>query len=277
MFLNEKICVIAADNSVTSDNRIIDYIKLASIAAERVRYFLNLPTCLITTDFDEASKYNNFKEILIHPKIESNKRFMIAGKSHIEYNWLNDTRVNVYNFTKGLAKKILMIDADYMMASDQFVSWLNNDYPFLILNNAYDISNSKIYNQTYLPSNDIIQRWATVMCWEQSEESKVIFDTAKMVRDNYEFYALMFNFPKFPFRNDLAFSVACHLHHVPCTTNKLFNLSPAGNIYQSNDNKWIIDLNNKVFRWDNDIHVLNKEYAIDNTLMNVLRLQNVKA
>lgn len=278
MSLSDRVCVIAANNSRTEENKIINYIKLASIAAERVKYYLGIPTYIITSNFDEASKYNNFEGIIQYQPSRINKRHVVAGKDAIKYDWLNDSRIDAFELTKNLANKVLMIDADYMVSSDQLYSWLGNDYPFLILDSAYDISGSNIYNRTYLPSNDIVQRWATVMCWDQSDEAKIIFDTARMIRDNYEFYALMFEFPKTPFRNDLAFSVACHLHNIPKVSNKLFNLAPSGNIYQTkNMNGWVIDLNDKIFCWNTDIHILNKTYAIDVELMNLLRLQNVKA
>jgi hypothetical protein len=278
MYLNDKICVISATNSVTDDNKVIDYIQLASVAADRVRYYLDIPTVLITADSFIEKKNSNFAEVIFAEPKKITKRNVIAGSDTLQYQWLNDFRVDAYELTKGMAKRILMIDADYMIGSDQLLAWVRNDYPFLILDDVYDVTGSSLYRNKNMPSNDIPQRWATVISWNQSEESKVIFDTARMVRDNYAFYALIFGFPKSPFRNDLAFSVACHLHNVPKTHAKLFNLAPGGYVYQTKDKSgWIVDFNDKLIRWNTDIHVLNKQYAIDPSMLDLLRLKNVKA
>jgi hypothetical protein len=278
MYLNDKICVISATNSITDDNKIIDYVGLANVSASRVRYYLDIPTVLITADSSIEKKNTNFAAVIFAEPTKITKRNVIAGSEVIQYQWLNDFKVDAYELTKGMAKRMLMIDADYMIGSDQLLSWIRCDYPFLILDEVYDITGSKIYREKNLPSNDIPQRWATAISWNQSEESKVIFDTARMVRDNYSFYALMFGFPKTPFRNDLAFSIACHLHNIPKMHTTLFNLPPGGYAYQTKDkNSWVIDFDDKLIRWNTDIHVLNKQYAINPSMLDLLRLQNVKA
>lgn len=280
MYSNKKICVIAANNSLTEDNQLIDYIKLASIAAERVKYYLGLDTCLITNDETTASQYYNFCKIIEYNPHKITKRALAVSDKLIKYNWYNDCRIAAFDLTKDIADRVLMIDADYIVASDQLLSWTTADYPFLIFDNAVDVAGKGTYDAfKTCPSKDIIQRWATAICFDHSEESKIIFETAKMVRDNYEFYSLMFGFPTSPFRNDLAFSVACHLHNVPKNpTVKLFNVPPSSHIrYLSKPNTWLIISGIRASFCSHDIHVLNKNYAIDNFLMNQLRLSNVQA
>jgi hypothetical protein len=279
MSSNDKICIISANNSLTSTGETLDYMQLASIAANRVRYYLGLSTYLITSDIEISKKYSNFAGVIEYIPQKISKRSVIAGKEIIQYEWFNDSRIDVFHLTKNIASKVLMIDADYMIASDQLGVWLNNDYPFTMFNVANDIINSNIYAAKYFPSNDIPQRWATAICWDNSAEAEIIFKTAKMVRDNYEFYAAMLGMPKTPFRNDVAFSVACHLHNIPYSNyQQLWNLPPAGKIYNNrNKNSWVACFNNECLLWDNDIHILNKEYAINLELMNELRLTNVPA
>jgi hypothetical protein len=278
MSLN-KICVIAANNSTTSEGKLIDYVQLASIAAERVKYYLGLDTYILTDNESQAKKYSNFAGILTHIPTTISNRSMIAGQDIIQYNWINDARIDAYKLTKDIAKKVLMIDADYMVASDQLSLWLKVDSPFLIFNKALDISGAGVYDSQYFPSNDITQRWATAISWNNCLEAEAIFETAKMVRDNYDFYAVMLGMPKKPFRNDLAFSVACHLHNVSTFEYpQLYNLLPNGVVeYNVKSKEWIVVVNDKCLRWYNDIHILNKNYAIDYSMMNQLRLRNVEA
>lgn len=277
---SNKICVIAANNSITEDNKVIDYIQLASIAAERVKYFLGLPTVIITDDVEEVAKYPVFYGAINQKSITPSKRIMIAGDDTIQYNWYNDSRIDAFELTKHIGKRILMIDADYIIASDQLIHWINADYPFMIFNNVYDITGRKIYDNTkYLPSNDIVQRWATAICFDHSEESRLVFDTVRMVKENYTFYSLMTGMPSSPYRNDLAFSIACHLHNIPFNSQTLYNLPPDAtlNLLPQNKNQWLAIYGTSGVIWNCDVHILNKMYAIEQLKMNELRLQNVSA
>lgn len=277
---SNRICVIAANNTYTEEGKFIDYIQLANIAAERAKYYLDLPTFIITEDKSYAKKFKSFAGIIEHNPTKINRRAVLAGNDHITYKWYNDSRIDAFDLTKDIADKILMIDADYMIASDQLSVWLKTDYPFLIFNSAYDITGLGVYKNNYFPSNDIVQRWATAICWTNTEEAQAVFSAAKMVRENYDFYSTMLEFPKSPFRNDLAFSVACHLLNISLNnTIKLFNLIPSCTVeYSDKIKEWLIyyDLD-KCMRWNYDLHILNKNYAMDYELMNNLRLQNVEA
>lgn len=273
-----KACVIAATNSQTEDGKTIDYIELACIAAERVRYYLGIPVFLLTQDILVETP-NSFDGMMtaIHPA--SSLRAMIAGDDTVRYRWHNDARIDAYEATKNLADKILMIDADYMVSSDMLKPWLESDSPFHIFDHARDVTGRESYS-SLLPSQDITMRWATAICWQYCDEARAIFDTAKMVRDNYEFYALMLGMPKSPFRNDVAFSVACHLHNVLLTGMPgLANLPPDSELFiKSNEySTWMIQNGNKVNLWSGDLHVLNKSYATDPSRMDELRMRNVEA
>lgn len=297
MSSNDKACVIIANNTYTDDNKLVDYKSLANIAAERIKYYLGLKTYLITDDlytveldtnltFNHTSNFN-FAGV-IQSKTKSkivSQRGMIAGNDTIRYPWRNDSRIDAFETTRGLADKILMIDADYMISSDALNAWVNSDVPFTMFDRAHDVRGSNIYSVNF-PTNDVRQRWATAMCW--TPEAEPIFETAKMVRDNYEFYALMLGMPTAPFRNDLAFSVAAHLHNVPMIDPlRLYNLPPAGHVFRADmkhrsgtpfdEDNWVVYYGEQCFKWYNDIHVLNKEYAINPELMDRLRLKNVKA
>ena len=49
------------------------------------------------------------------------------------------------------------------------------------------------------------------MIFSKSFEAAAIFDAAKMVENNYKFYANLYGFIATPIRNDFIFSIACHL------------------------------------------------------------------
>jgi hypothetical protein len=277
-----KVCVIAASNSVTKDGQALNYIELANIAAERVKYYLGLPVLLLTNDLTVPHKHmSNFTGLVAaDPLMKTSQRKMLAGKETIQYDWKNDLRVDAYDTLKDYADRILMIDADYMIATDQLKSWVYSDQPFHIFNHVVDTSGRDVYERKHFPSHDIVQRWATAMCWNYSKEAEAVFETAKMVRDNYEFYALMLGMPTAPFRNDLVFSVACHLLNIPESESPaLFNLPADSYLCNRGDNDaWLIYNQTQYINvWSGDLHVLNKSYAIDPQLMQELTLHNVPA
>lgn len=274
----DKACVIAANNSKTADGQTLDYLALASIAAQRVKHYLDIPVYLLSNETiihnDVMKEFNGVYKL--NPGVVS-KRTMVTDNDTIQYNWLNDSRIDVFTLTSKLANKILMIDADYLIASDQLKVWLDNDEPFQMFDRVVDLTGRGTYDRKYFPSNDIVQRWATAMCWDQSKEAKAIFETASMVRDNYEFYALMLGMQPSQFRNDLAFSVACHLHSVPTSSQTLFNLPADSEIVGQTANKfdwWYFKTNESLALWDNDIHILNKKFAIDPEAMKHLKLNH---
>lgn len=272
-----KICVIAANNSQTTDGKMIDYIQLANVAASRVKLHLNIPVFLVTSNAGlQASSISNFdSSFTIITSVKSQRR-MIAGEESIQYEWYNDMRVDVYDIFRHVAEKILMIDADYMIASDLLKPWLESDAPFQIFDKTVDVTGRDLYNSVYFPSNDIIQRWATAICWTPCDEAKVIFDTARMVRENYEFYSLMLGMPAIPYRNDVAFSVACHLHNVPLSPQRLFHLPQDSYLFakSSYPETWMIRNGHLVNLWSGDLHILNKSYAIDPALLEELKIKN---
>lgn len=283
-----KICVIAATNSTTADGQAIDYVQQASIAAERVKHYLDVPVFLLTRD--RAIKSDVMKSFNGHMTIipsKSSKRNMIAGQETIQYEWHNDLRISSYHIIKHhhpYAEKVLMIDADYMVASDMLKPWLESDSDFHIFDKVSDVTGRDSYSNLF-PSNDITQRWATAICWKPGDIAYAIFKTAAMVRHNYAFYALMLGMPQTPFRNDVAFSIACHLHNVPGSNlpTRLYNLPPDSDLFlksqdlDSGREVWTIQNGNRINFWTTDLHVLNKSYAIDPELMDELRLRDVSA
>lgn len=273
----DKLCVIAATNSKTEDGKTVDYIRMARIAARRVKHYLGIPTFLITNSLMNVPLDDDFLGVLYgYTPTTLSTREVLAGSDIIKYTWINDMRIQAYERTYDLAKKILMIDADYMVSTNLLYHWLEIDSPFQIFDRAYDVSGRGINNEVRFPSKDIVQRWATAMCWEPGPKAEAIFETAKMVRENYAFYALMLGMPTSPFRNDVAFSVACHLHNVPESLPiPLYNVPVDTDIIKPRwapEEEWILGTGTDIFAWKSDMHVMNKNYAINPMLMDRLRL-----
>ena len=133
--------------------------------------------------------------------------------------------------------------------------------------------------------------WSTVVYFDQSEESKLFFDIWSHVKDNWEYYSLLYQFPKMLFRTDFCVSIASHLMN-GCNNDSWihdFQNQPLLNMDQKDD---IIEMNSvqdfvflkhdRAEQWknylvrhtDQNLHIMNKR-ALARFYENIMeRLKN---
>ena len=253
----EGACIIASNSGD------LDYIGLAAINARLIRQHLDIPVCLLTTDI---SSHPDFDEIIcLEPRTYS-KRSMLKGDSHITYEWKNDHRIDAFHHSPW--DRTLLLDADYIVQSDLLASTLRCDSPFMIIDGVYDVTGRRSFgSMERVPDGSLKQRWATVMCFDRSAGH--FFDAAAMVRSDYGYYAAMFGWPNRPFRNDFAFTVAAHLLGADAMPYHMPQLPPDALV--SVDAKGLrIECAGQVLRWKGDIHILNKDIALDPSMLEAL-------
>lgn len=257
-----KGVVICAQNVEADKGRVLNYIGAAEQTARGVRKFLNLPVTLLTTD---PTANGNFDNIVVVPKRATSHRAMVTSNDTITYNWDNDHRIDAFEYSP--YERTIMIDADYFVMGDRLQLWPHLMGVFMIMPRAHDVTGRNMYgNSQYLGDQSIPMRWATVMAWD--EEAKPFFDAAKMVRENYEMYALMTGMPVIPFRNDVAFSIAEHLLNYKIGDVGGLNTLPAdaSAVAYSKGHKALVfeyvrdDGKLTMMMWkEKDIHYINKD------------------
>ena len=255
--MSEGACIIASN---TGD---LDYIGLAAVNARLIRKHLGIPVCLLTTDI---KTHPDFDAVITIQDRPSSKRSMLKGDSHITYEWKNDHRIDAIDHSPWT--RTLLLDADYIVMSDLLRPLMDCDEPFMMVDRVYDITGRNSFGRMRrLPDDSIDQRWATVMCFDSN--ARKIFEVAAMVRENYGYYAAMFGWPYKPFRNDFAFSVAAHLLAVPKLPFAMPQL-PADCMISCDVKGMLINYANNVLRWQSDLHVLNKDIALDPNILEPL-------
>ena len=255
--MSDGACIIASNSGD------LDYVGLAAISARLIRKHLNIPVCLLTTDNDSHPDFDEVKKI---GERASSKRSMLRGDTHITYEWKNDHRIDAIDHSPW--DRTLLIDADYIVASDMLRPLLACDQPFMMIDRVYDVTGRDSFaRMRRMPDATIDQRWATVMCFDRS--AKAVFDAAAMVRRDYGYYAAMFGFSTKPFRNDYAFTIAAHLLGIPKLPFDMAQLPPDCAI-TADDRGLKITYANNVLRWRGDLHVLNKDIAIDPSILEPL-------
>ena len=120
--------------------------------------------------------------------------------------------------------------------------------------------------------------WSTVVYFDQSEISKLFFDTWAHVADNYEYYKFIYNFPGTLFRTDYCVSIAVHLLNGMTSGNVINEFIPGNmiNMEQKDEIHEIKDVNDWIFKvastdanehWkhypvrvkDTNVHCMNKQ------------------
>ena len=255
--MSDGACIIACNSGD------LDYVGLAAINARLVRQHLRLPVCLLTTDMDDHPGFDVTVRI---PQKPSHTRSVLKGSEIFSYSWKNDHRIEAFEHTPW--SRTLLIDADYLVMSDLLAPLIGSDSDFMIMDHVYDVTGRNSFkHMDLLPNKSLRQAWATVMVFDSRAAD--VFHAANMVRQNYGYYAAMFDWPVRPFRNDFAFTVAAHLlnkERVPFSMAQL----PADAAVEADSKGLLITYANHVMRWNADLHVLNKQLAIDPSVLDSL-------
>ena len=260
-----------------------DYVAMAAYTANRAKQFLNLPTTLIT---NEESKPTGelatvFDQVVVVKADKNNIRDHMI--------WINKGRYQAYELSP--YDETILLDADYVINSDKLLKTFDLSDTFCCHNRTEFLMYPNAPQET-LSSYSYDTLWATVIMFKKSERAKQIFDTLKMVQENYSHYANIHSFIAGVYRNDYALTIALRIvngHSVEPSYFIPWNLVHVGkntSVYSNNVDTQIpfapsiIDFNTEftvmfdnwqrgkirkeyVVIQDMDFHVMNKELFVN--------------
>jgi hypothetical protein len=193
------------------NNELIDYIKLATVSSQLATQHLKLPVSLVT---DTPSLNNtsvldikdHFEQIiLVDLPSNANKRIV----NNTVCSFLNSNRSSAWDLTP--YDQTLLIDADYFIFTDKLNQYWNIDQSFLISSGVdYFVEEYLGTGDRYIDETSIPMRWATTLMFTKNQESKLLFDLVSFIKENQQYYSNLYGFDTRMFRNDIAFSIACH-------------------------------------------------------------------
>ena len=196
--LSQGVLIFAFNNEAT------DYIAMAAWSAKNIRRHLNLPVAVVT-DAPEAAAQNKFEHIIIAvPDTGGSRQFADYGTT---VTWHNAGRVNAYKLSP--FDQTLVLDADYVVASDQLLNVLAIPQQFVAFKDSVDVANMHehgTWGQYNMP-----MWWATVMMFRRGNISQYIFDSMQMIRNNWQHYRDLYGIHQSNYRNDYALSIALGL------------------------------------------------------------------
>lgn len=232
------------------NNEVTDYVAMAEWSAKNIQRHLNIPTIIISNNSPGT-----------------NSRYFSDYDTTV--TWHNETRSNAYELSPW--DQTLVLDADYVVASNALSVLLKSTEDFLAHQTAFDIVGLKNFDElNYFGQYRMPMSWATVMMFRRSAKAELIFNTMSMVRDNWDHYRNIYRNSLPPFRNDHALSIALnvvngHVLTYPNIPWKLASLTPEHKLTQIAPDHYRVDFvtaDGKA-RWitiqNQDFHAMGKQ------------------
>jgi len=249
------------------NNEQIDYTAMAAWSAKNIRRHLNIPVCLVTDSEIESTAFDQ----VIYTAVENStntRYFSDVGT----VTWHNLNRMNAYTLTP--YSQTLVLDADYVVASNQLQSILDSQEDFMCHKTAYDITGLQTFDElNVFGQYRFPMWWATVMMFRTSERARLIFESMAMIRDNWTHYRNLYANSRNTYRNDHALSIALNIEngHTLETTDipwGLASLTPEHRLTQIDPDRYRVDFTtaDQKSRWielTTDFHAMGKQQLGD--------------
>lgn len=187
------------------NNEHTDYVKMAAWSAANIHRHLAIPVAVVTDAPEQACRYSSIDQVIAAPAASGGTRWFEDYAATV--TWHNAGRVDAYHLSPW--DRTLVLDADYVVCSATLKTLLTADTDFLCHKNAWDTKNGQpldglnTFGRYHIP-----MWWATVMMFRKSNTAQYIFDSMKMVRNNWQHYQDLYHIDRPTYRNDFALSIA---------------------------------------------------------------------
>ena len=233
------------------NNGSIDYEAMAGWSAQNIQRHLGIPTRIVTqTDVDTAAP---------------SSRWFEDFDAHMD--WHNQSRADAYDLSPW--DRTLLVDADYVVASNRLAPLLHSDLSILAHDRACDITGiSDFADQNSFGLYRMPMWWATVLIFDRSIEARLLFDSMRMIRQNWDHYRHIYHNPKDTFRNDHALTTALGMINGHCLDHAaipwpLASLLPQCQVSQIKTDHYRVEYENQGRRYwlqleGQDFHAMGK-------------------
>ena len=279
------------------NNEQLDYTKFSIVAALYAKHHMKqIPVTLITDEGTQGWIEQSIDETILNNAVDNividNVEHEMNPRRHMDSPWTefnapfyNSNKHQIFNLTP--YEKTLLIDTDFLICNNFYEYLFDSDIPVGMHRYAEYLGGDIPYlNEVTLNNAGINHWWSTVVYFDRSEESKLFFDIWAHVKDNWEYYSLLYQFPKALFRTDFCVSIASHMLNGMNNDNfvhdflgkPLLNMDQKDDIAQVNGIGDIVFLKHKRSeQWVNylckhkndNLHIMNKR-ALDRNYADLL-------
>ena len=185
------------------NNEHIDYVSMAAWSADNIHRHLDIPVCVVT---DSNTQDSRFDKIIRIDRSDTQQQRHFADIQD-KVTWYNQDRVDAYTLSPW--DQTLVLDADYVVASGQLGRILQTSQSFLCHRLAWDITSGDMLDDlNTFGRNKMPMWWATVMIFRKDSMVEYVFDSMRMIRDNWNHYRDLYGIGRMPYRNDYALSIS---------------------------------------------------------------------
>jgi hypothetical protein len=192
------------------NNEHIDYIKLAAWNANNIRRHLGIPVAIVTNDVDHVLAKSQFDHVIHAEQHAGGTRFFSDYNQSV--TWYNAGRPESLDLTPW--DTTLVLDADYVVASSALSTVINSASDFMCFRSAFDAATGKnLVSHATFGRYQAPMYWATVMKFSNNNTAKFVFDSMKMIRNNWTHYRNLYSNSRSTYRNDHALSIALNIEN----------------------------------------------------------------
>ena len=179
----------------------------AVLAAKLVAKHLSIPVSLVTDSatVERLADVSMFHNVFTNEVGEVTNTRVLAGTTVV---WKNTNRSSAYDITP--YDRTLIIDSDFLVFSNRLKHYLEADADFMICPGMYNLHPNREDNILLDPAS-IPMLWATNIIFNKTDEVRSIFELVEHIKEHWIYYSALYKFDFARFRNDYAFSIACHI------------------------------------------------------------------
>lgn len=189
------------------NNEKIDYIRLAAWNANNIRRHLKIPVAIVTDNTEHRLVRSEFDYIIDAAAERGGTRYFEDYSATV--TWNNASRTDSYKLSPW--EQTLVLDADYVVASDYLHKFFDSQENFLAYKNSVNVNGNKISALNHFGRFSMPMWWATVMLFRRSQEAELIFNAMLMIKNNWKHYRELYQIDQTNYRNDFALSIALML------------------------------------------------------------------
>ena len=238
------------------NNKRLNYLKLAVIAAKCIKNNMGESTnvAVVTTQQsinwfkEDADQLKIFDKIIIRDSqvdASENLRLYRDTRYHsVQDLFLNKNRFSAYALTP--YDETILVDADYFVLNDSLNAVWGNNEEFLINKKAHSLMHVPLSGPEFrLNPYGIRMYWATLIYFKKGPKAKFVFELVDHIKECWDYYKHVYDFPGTLFRNDFAFSIALHMLNGFSDDEDFVKPFPMDHILTALDTDQFIDFEDK--------------------------------
>ena len=237
------------------NNNRLNYLKLAIIAAKCIKNNMGEDTkvSVVTTQksidwFSDKSVLLIFDTVIVRDPQTAAKANLRVFRDTRYYSvqdlFLNTTRSSAYALSP--YDETILVDVDYFVLNDSLNAVWGNHEEFLINKQAHSLMHTPLSGPEFrLNPYGIRMYWATLIYFKKGPKAKLIFELVDHIKECWDYYKHVYDFPGTLYRNDFAFSIALHMLNGFSDDTDFVKPFPIDHILTAIDTDQFIDFEDK--------------------------------